>query len=221
MWKIKAQPSLAVYASRVGYVCIQQEEERDVCNNPCIVSIHPDAVTQVIERMQAALARSRGPDISAVKMQLPRDLKAYLHPTRPRRIRAESADYVYGTDVIELLPLRELKVEALRVRPQLQPLSSKDPHRSEGGYYAVPAVNLVGGDAAYSLLWLPVEKRYGTFDQEHSMLMAFQPKLTWKKLQADFDRYFGATNTGGDIGDRELAEYLAPWPTHSFIVISD
>lgn len=171
----------------------------------------------MIQRIQAAAAGLRPQDVGAVKPRLPRDLKAALHDTRPRRIKVRAAETVYGTDTIQLKPARGLKVEALKVRPQFGDLPDEDPHREENGYHAVPAVNLVEAPASYSLLWLPVERRFGTYDAEHTTLMTFRPKLTWTILRGDIERYFAATNSGGDIEDPVLAEYLRPWPTHSIV----
>lgn len=215
MWKIKAQPTVNVYPSRDGNICIHQYDP-SIANWNHTVAIHPDALAEVIERLRLAAEKLRGPDVSGVNMRLPRDLKAALHETRPRRMKVVAAEELYGTDTLELNPLRELKVEVLKVRPQFGSLAKEDPHRSEDGYYAVPVVNLVRGDA-YCLVWLPVDRRYGTYDREHTTLMVYPAKLTWTKLRADIEWYFGATNTGGDIADPEAAEYYRPWPTHPFV----
>ncbi|HEX4611382.1 MAG TPA: hypothetical protein VH092_24525 [Urbifossiella sp.] len=217
MWKIPAQPSLTVYSSRGGYVCLQQEEEAALGNRFSVISVHPDALAGVIERMQAAAAQVRGPDVAGIKPRLPRDLKAALHPTRPRRVKVPAADEVYGTGTLVLKPLRALKVEFLKARPQVRPLSEQDPHRHEDGYYAVPAVRLVQGAAADALVWLPDARRYGTFDREHTTVMVFRPGLTWTKLRADIARYFAATNAGGGVEDPALAEYFCPWPAAPFV----
>ena len=218
MWKIDAQPNLTVYCSRGGTICIQEGEPADFSKGKfSVVGIQPKALAEVIERMRAAAESLQEPDVSGIKLRLPSDLKAALHESRPLRVKVEAADDVYGTDTITLKPLRALKVEILKTRPQFGSFVEQDPHRSEAGYYAVPVVHLVQGAAADSFLWLPNERRYGTYDREHTTIMMFRPKLTWTKFRGDIERYFAATNMGGGVENPELAEYFCPWPSVPFV----
>ena len=199
-----------------GLMCgIDQSVEPGVTDEPGLVLIHPDAVPQLIEHLQAALYRLRGPDLSGLKLRWPRDLKAFLHEDRPKPLKIKAAALVSGNTIIELKPLSELRAENLKVRPQVATWAREGPH-AEDGYYAVPAVNLVQGNAEYSLLWLPTERRYGTYDPEHTELMVFRGKPTWTKVRAEIERYYAATNSGGDI-EPKWAEYFCPWPTYPFV----
>jgi len=213
-WWNEVQPSISVAYTRAA-VLIDQDAEPGMIDNPGQVVVLPDAVPELIAHLREALYRLRGPDLSGLALRLPRDLAAALHESRPKRIRVKAAEDVYSTDTIELKPRRELTAENLRVRPQVSRWAGKGPHRGDG-YYAVPAVNLVLGEAAHSLLWLPTERRYVTYDPEHTELMVFRPRLTWTRLRAGIERYFAATNSGGDV-DPELAEYYRPWPAHPFV----
>ncbi len=213
-WFNDSQPSLAVSYSR-SHVLVEQSVEQDVTDTPGQLVISPAAVPQLIEHLQTAAYRIQGPDLSSLKLALPRALLDDLHPARPKRLKVPSARNISSASHIELLPREQLRAENLRVRPQLAPWRSEGPHR-EDGYYAVPGVNLVQGSAMYALIWLPVERRFGTYDPEHTEVMVFRGKPSWRKLLDDIDRYFAATNNGGDI-DAKLAEHLKPWPTYPFV----
>jgi hypothetical protein len=213
-WFNDAQPSLAVSHSR-SHVIVEQSLEEGVTTAPGQLVISAAAVPQLIEHLQTAAYRILGPDLRDLKTALPRALLDDLHPTRSKRVKVPSAKNILGSPHIELLPREQLRPENLRVRPQLAPWRSEGPHK-EDGYYAVPGVNLVEGSAKYALVWLPIERRFGTYDPEHTEVMIFRGKPSWPKLSGDINRYFAATNNGGDI-DTRLAEYLCPWPTHPFV----
>src|SRR4051794_24103837 len=94
---------------------------------------------------------------------LPEDLVAFLG-------REPATLDVGAYETVTLIPPGELRVEALEVTPNLAPFAREDPHGLDGGYYAVPAVNLVRGEPrqsvdypAWLFLWLPDERRYGSF----------------------------------------------------------
>jgi tetratricopeptide (TPR) repeat protein len=155
-------------------------------------------------------------------MKLPADLKRYLRGDAPKVLDFKAVQGVYGC-ALHLIPLGELRVEELHVRPEISPFADESPNSEETGHYAVPGVNLTRGwakhppQAAYSFIWLPTERRYATWDQEHYDLMVFRPDVTWSRIIADVQTYFQATNNGGEA-DARLAEYFCPWPKYPFVV---
>src|SRR5262249_6828632 len=105
---------------------------------------------------------------------LPEDLVAFLRAGSPAMLDAGH----YGT--VTLIPAGELRVEALEVTPNLAPFAGDHPHADGYGHYAVPAVNLVRGGPkregsfpAWLFLWLPGERRYGSYDFDHGDLHVF------------------------------------------------
>ena len=174
-WTNETQRSIAVTLARAA-VLISQSAEPGVVDDPGLVVVLTGAVPQLIAHLQDALYRLRGPDLTGPDLRLPQDLSAALHPSRPKRVRIKAANAVHGTEAVELKPRGELTAENLRVRPQRSEWRGKGPNRGDG-YYAVPAVNLIHGEPAFALVWLPTERRYGAYDPEHTELMVFHPRL--------------------------------------------
>jgi hypothetical protein len=145
---------------------------------------------------------------------IPDDLAAFL---RGRNRTLEAGHY--GT--VNLVPLRKLQVEKLEVTPNMAPFARQDPHRHDGGFYAVPAVNLVRGDPrpsvdfpAWLFLWLPNEQRYGSFDLDHGDIIMFAPEIRWSDIAADPEPFVLASEGGGS-GPVPI-EYLQPWPQYPY-----
>lgn len=149
---------------------------------------------------------------------LPDDLVAFLRAGSPRTI--DAAHY----ETVTLLPLEELRVETLEVTPNLAPFVGDHPHADEYGHYAVPAVNLIRGRStradsfpAWLFLWLPLERRYGSYDLDHGDLMVFGPEVSWSQIAADPAPYVKASE-GGD-GGPVTVEFLEPWHRYPFITV--
>jgi hypothetical protein len=92
---------------------------------------------------------------------------------------------------------------------------SSDPHYAEDGYYAIPAVSLTATcdayDSDYILLWLPEEKKFGTWDCDHWILTVFE-NATWQDIEKSPAVYIGAQwNCTSIVGTR-----LKPWGRHPF-----
>lgn len=146
--------------------------------------------------------------------EIPEDLAAFLRGGR-RTLEA-------GHDeTIVLVALEQLRVETLEVTPNLSPFAGQDPHRHDGGFYAVPAVNLVGGDPrpsrdfpAWLFQWLPKERRYGSFDLDHGDIIMFGPGVRWSDIAADPGSFVLASEGGMD-GPTAI-EYLQPWPDYAY-----
>jgi hypothetical protein len=145
---------------------------------------------------------------------IPDDLAALLR-SGPRTLSAGH----YET--VTLIPLEQLRVETLEVTPNLSPFARQDPHRHDGGYYAVPAVNLVRGDPrpnldfpAWLFLWLPNERRYGSFDDDHGDIVMFATGVRWSDIVADPEPFVLASESGG--AGPVPVEYLQPWPQYPY-----
>jgi hypothetical protein len=148
---------------------------------------------------------------------LPEDLIAFLRGGSPRTLSIG-----YG-EMVDLVALEELCVETLEVTPNLSPCAHEGPHRFDGGYYAVPAINLVNRSPrssvdfpAWLLLWIPDEGRYGSFDLDHGDLMMFAPEIAWKDIASDPEPFVRASD--GEDGGPVSIESLRPWPRYPYIV---
>lgn len=90
-----------------------------------------------------------------------------------------------------------------------------DPHAGEEGYYAIPAVSLTGECEAYDpefiLLWLPREKLFGTWDNDHWVLNVFRDAV-WADIVASPAPYINAQWDARD----ELGSIFIPWPDYEF-----
>jgi hypothetical protein len=122
---------------------------------------------------------------------------------------------------VSLVAADDLRVGTLEVTPAVSPFARDDPHRHDGGCYLVPAVNLVAGGPrsdvdfpAWLLLWLPAERRYGSFDLDHGDVLMFAPDVRWSDIAADPAAYVSASEGGGR--GPVSGEYLKPWPMYSY-----
>jgi hypothetical protein len=149
---------------------------------------------------------------------LPEDLVAFLRAAAPATLDAGH----YGT--VTLVPAEGLRVETLEVTPNLAPFACDHPHADRYGHYAVPAVNLVRGDPkrggsfpAWLLLWLPNERRYGSYDLDHGDLMVYAPDVSWSQIAADPVPFVRASD-GGHDGPVAI-EFLKPWPRYPWVEV--
>jgi len=149
---------------------------------------------------------------------LPPDLLAFLRAGSPPTLEAGH----YGP--VTLFAPDELRVEVLEVTPNMAPFVGGHPHASGYGHYAVPAINLVRGDPrpgldfpAWLILWLPGERRYGSYDLDHGDLLVFPPAASWSQIAADPLPFIEASDGIG--GGPVPVEYLEPWPRHPWVEI--
>src|SRR5262249_45098862 len=146
---------------------------------------------------------------------LPEDLVAFLQTGSPATMEAGHYERV------TLIPVEDLRVETLEVTPNLAPFACNHPHVDEYGYYAVPAVNLVRGGPkradsfpAWVFLWLPNDRRYGSYDVDHGDLMVYCPEVSWSQIAAD-PAPFVLASDGEHYGPVAI-EYFRPWPRYPF-----
>jgi hypothetical protein len=150
-------------------------------------------------------------------LNLPDDLVAFLRGACAGTLDAGA----YGT--LRLVPLEQLNVETLELTPNYSPFARDDPHRYDGGYYAVPAVNLVEGNPDWpsyfprlAFVWLPTEGRYGSFDQDHGELMLYRPGLGWGEIVDNVEAHVLA---GESCGSEQVPmEYFRPWPKYPHVL---
>src|SRR5262249_59832368 len=90
-----------------------------------------------------------------------------------------------------------------------------DPKAGERGYYAIPAVSLSGEckhyDPDFILLWLPREKLFGTWDNDHWVLKVFR-EANWADIVASPGGYI---NSQWDADDKVGSQFV-PWPQYEF-----
>src|SRR5205823_1182352 len=106
-------------------------------------------------------------------LDLPADMIAFLRDQQVPQLCTRC----FGA--LRLISLEQLRVEALHVTPTHAAFAREDPHGGAGSY-AVPAVNLVRAKGqrptdfpSWLLLWLPNERRYGSYDLDHGDLMMY------------------------------------------------
>jgi hypothetical protein len=127
-------------------------------------------------------------------------------------------------ETVTLLPAEELRVETLEVTPNLAPFAGDHPHADQYGHYAVPAVNLVRGDPeragsfpAWLFLWLPNERRYGSYDLDHGDLVVYAPEVSWSHIAADPVPYVRASD--GQHDGPVAVEYFELWPRYPLVEV--
>jgi hypothetical protein len=149
-------------------------------------------------------------------LYLPDDLVSFLRGAYAGTLDAG------GYGILHLVPLEQLHVETLELTPNYSPFAVDDPHRYDGGYYAIPAVNLVEGNPDWpsyfprlGFVWLPTERWYGSFDQDHGELMLFRLGLQWEELAANAEAHLLAGESCGS--DCVSMEYFKPWLRYPYI----
>jgi hypothetical protein len=150
-------------------------------------------------------------------LNLPDDLVAFLRGEHAVTLDAG------GYGILRLVPLQRLRVETLELTPHYSPFAVDDPHRYDGGYYAVPGVNLVEGNPDWpnyfprlAFVWFSSERRYGSFDLDHGELMLFRPTLRWPEIVANAEMHLRA---GERCGSEQVPmEYFKPWPQYPYVV---
>jgi hypothetical protein len=100
------------------------------------------------------------------EMHLPKDLVAFLRSGRQLEYDAEKCE----AGRVVLKNVEQLTVSDVYVGSEESP--SDDSNASVSGYYAIPSVSLLAEcDASYDpegiLMWLPDQRRFGTWDDSH------------------------------------------------------
>lgn len=112
---------------------------------------------------------------------------------------------------VKLKRLDELAEEEVWIHTDMD----GDPHAGEDGYYAIPAVSLTGEcrdyDPDFILLWLPREKLFGTWDNDHWVLKVFR-EANWANIVASPAQYI---NSQWDADDKVGSQFV-PWPMYEF-----
>jgi hypothetical protein len=149
---------------------------------------------------------------------LPADLVAFLRAASPTTLDAGH----YQT--VALIPVEESRVETLEVTPNLAPFACDHPHVGQYGHYAVPAMNLVRGGPkrldsfpAWLFLWLPNERRYGSYDLDHGDLLMYAPDVSWSDIAANPVSFVWASD--GRHDGPVAIEYFQPWPRYPFVEV--
>jgi len=149
-------------------------------------------------------------------LQLPADLVAFL--ATGRRLEYDPATCEAGQ--VTLVSLADLKLERFPMETGRLSVFEQDPHYPKRGSYLVAGVNLTadctnGYEATGLLLWLPVERRYGTWDDSHCTIRVFGPEVTWGHIAAAPAPHINAQWSGIDPTSPPL-EDLVPWPAHPY-----
>jgi len=142
-------------------------------------------------------------------LALPDDQVAFLK--EGRQLEYDPATCEIGR--VSLLPLDQLKVELFGVSMQNSSLEKEDPFAGVGGCYLVDGVSLLAACKGYDpegmLLWLPWERRYGTWDSNHLGIHVFPPETTWLDIAADLPKYVNR-----QWGNWTREQTLVPWPRY-------
>jgi hypothetical protein len=151
-----------------------------------------------------------------VELRLPADLVEFLAADKQLDYDPDACE----AGAVTLVPLSELRLERFPVESGSLPVYEQDPHYPDVKSYLVLGVNLVasctgGYEPVGSLLWLPVERRYGIWDSSHCGIQVFGPEVTWERIAANPVPHINAGWTGIDP-DAPLMEELVPWPAHPY-----
>lgn len=149
-------------------------------------------------------------------LQLSADLVAFL--TTGRRLEYDPAGCEAGA--VTLVPLADLKLERFPMETGGLAEFTRDPHDPRRGSYLVAGVNLTadctgGYEAVGLLLWLPVARRYGTWDGSHCTIRVFGPEVTWERIAAAPAPHINAQWSGIDPASPPVTD-LVPWPAHPY-----
>jgi hypothetical protein len=150
-------------------------------------------------------------------LHLPADLVEFL---------AAGKQLVYDPEACEAGAIRLMSLERLTlelfpmyISSEMDELYASDPHKEENGYYLVTGVNLVAACADYDpcglLMWLPLERRYATWDHEHWYIGVFGPEQTWAEIVKAPAQHINAQWIGA-FADSVPATALKPWPLHRY-----
>ncbi len=112
---------------------------------------------------------------------------------------------------VSLKTLEALKQEAIWVGTDIP----TDPHHGEAGYYTIPAISLTGKrdtrDGEFILLWLPLERLFGTWDRNRWLLKVFV-NVSWRDIVVNPVPFLNAL---WDPNDRRGVRFI-PWPEYEF-----
>jgi hypothetical protein len=122
--------------------------------------------------------------------------------------------------MVALVPLSELKLERFPVETSGSEFFKQDPNYPRVNSYLVLGVNLTadcdgGYDAVGLLLWLPIERRYATWDSSHCTIRLFGPDVTWTKIAAAPVPHINAQWTDIDPLSPPVTD-LVPWHDHPY-----
>jgi hypothetical protein len=152
-------------------------------------------------------------------LNLPVDLVEFL--TSKTKLKYKREDCECGQ--VELLPIEQLKSELFAVQTEYD----DDPHASEeftaeDGCYLVRGVSLLAKCEFYEplgvMIWLPEERQFGFFDEEHMRLETFSKDVTWSEISENFPRF---ANAGWGLGDPRLDDAeptvaMKPWDDYPY-----
>jgi hypothetical protein len=149
-------------------------------------------------------------------LQLPSDLIAFL--SAGRQLQYDPANCEAGA--VTLVPLTELKLERFPMETGSLEVFEQDPYFPQQGSYLVSGVNLTatctnGHEAIGLLLWLPLERRYATWDSSHCTIQVFGPEVTWEQITAAPAAHINAQWSDMDPESPPVQD-LIPWPAHFY-----
>jgi hypothetical protein len=148
-------------------------------------------------------------------LQLPHDLIAFLNAGGELAYDPEECD----AGRVELVSLPALRLQHFPYDPEGTPLVTSDPLAAAVGCYLVPGVSLIATSEDYNpvglLLWLPDERRYGTWDDSHNEIRIFGERVSWARIAANPARCLNLAIVMED--DEEFPqELLVPSPRYRF-----
>lgn len=161
-------------------------------------------------RLAESIRRSTG-KYEVPELQLPDDLVVFLR--EGMKLEYDMEKCIPGS--VELVPLEELNLGRVYISSIESPFYKDDPHAGERGHYIVLAVDLIaecnGFNAWGTLVWLPDQQMYGTWDCDHDVLRVF-PGATWTDIVANPVKYLNAQ--WQPLGSHD--GIFIPWPKYPF-----
>lgn len=119
---------------------------------------------------------------------------------------------------VRLRSAQELKLECLPVETYPNTYRDDAPPQKEDGFYYVLTVPLTEGERVSEavLSWLPVEKSFATYNDDHHDLLLF-PTATWEQIIGEPLRFLNAMWEIDERNDDFVRE-IKPWLQHPFRV---
>ena len=145
--------------------------------------------------------------------ELPSDLEAFLQGNGS--LDYDTSDCDAGR--VTLVPFHDLHPIYFPVETSSFPNFTDDPNHPKVNSYLVLAINLTAEcNDEYRpegiLIWLPIENRYGFWDDSHCTISMFPIETTWRDIVSSPLKYLDACCGGDEIG----LETLVPWPNHPY-----
>ncbi|MEO0476378.1 MAG: hypothetical protein AAF085_10495 [Planctomycetota bacterium] len=155
---------------------------------------------------------------SPSEMHLPGDLINFLSSG----LKFDVDESRCEAGAVQLVSLSHLHLQRYPVETSGLKVFEKDPNYPSVNSYLVLGVNLTSassieheGGADGILLWLPIERRFGSWDASHCTMSVFGPEVTWSRIVENPTAHINAGWQGLDPESPPMTD-LIPWLNHPY-----